>query len=653
VGMLDVGASPLGVSVSPDGTVMIGNYDTVDIIDRSQATLSFGVTNAGTQTSQTFSVYNGGNQPLIITTIALSNTSASGQEVFSVELSQTSDCDVGIRLAPGELCNVGVSTTTLNGGEFTGVVTVASNSVNGPSSALAVALSAFTVGAYLIAAPQSLTFGYQAPGTVSAPRTVTLTNVGYDYAAGPYSPSSTDPAFNISLGSCTANVAVGASCQLSVTYSPTIAQADTGIGIVEVNNLGPGYSPPVSVNLAGTAGPYSLGQLSPSTLTFASTAQGTTSIALSTTLSNPGLAALSISGITITGLNSASFSVSATTCGFTLTPGSSCTISMTFTPATVGSLSALLCVADNANGSPQTVSLIGNGTLINSSVPLAINEAIHTSDSDAVAPSTLVSVAEALQLADAAKATESTPLNIAESLNLTDLPTLAEPTFLNVQETLLLTDSLTALSKSLVFSIAETIHLTNAAPTLAESVKLGIAENIRLSDALPKLVRASHLSIAEIIHVSDARNTLSESTILNIPETIYLPNTSPALVGSVKLGIAETIHISDAVPHLVRSIKLSIAEMIRVADARPALRESTILKLRETIHLLNTSPALMGHAMTKSDETDNFRATPRDPDLGHVVVQSEDCREVWAHFGQPVAPYCIYVVNFAKARRGD
>ena len=542
---------------------MVSNYDTVDIVDRSLGTLAFGVIGVETQTAQTFNVYNGGNQPLKITAIALSNTSTSGQTVFSIQISQAGDCTAGTVLTPGELCSMGVSATTSNGGEFTGAVTVTSNSLNNASSTLTIALSALTLGAYLIATPQGLTFGYEAPGTTSAPQTVALTNVGYSYAAGPYSPSSSDPAFNISLGSCAANVAVGATCQLSVTYSPTLAQADAAVGVVEVNNIGPGNSPPVSFKLGGTAVPYPLAQLSPSTLAFASTAQGATSMELSTTLSNSGLATLSISGITITGSNAASFSVSASTCGSTLAAGGSCAISVTFTPASAGSLSALLSVVDNAIGSPQTVSLIGNSTAIGGPIPLAINETIHTSDADAVAPSTLLNIAETLQLTDTPGTTESTLLNIAETLDLTDEPSLIEPTILNVRETLHVTDALTALSESVALSIAETIHLSNAASPLVESVKLRIAETIHVSDALPKLVRAINLSIAEIIHVADARPALSESIILNIPETIRLSNTSPALVESVKLGIAETIHISDALPKLVRAINLSIAEIIR------------------------------------------------------------------------------------------
>jgi hypothetical protein len=48
-------------------------------------------------------------------------------------------------------------------------------------------------------------------------------------------------------------------------------------------------------------------------------------------------------------------------CPVTLAAGNSCTILMTFTPSTAGEQTANLEIFDNAEGSPQTVKLVGNG----------------------------------------------------------------------------------------------------------------------------------------------------------------------------------------------------------------------------------------------------------------------------------------------------
>ncbi len=46
---------------------------------------------------------------------------------------------------------------------------------------------------------------------------------------------------------------------------------------------------------------------------------------------------------------------------FTMEPGSSCTISISFTPSATGPRSGALRVADSASGSPHSVALSGNG----------------------------------------------------------------------------------------------------------------------------------------------------------------------------------------------------------------------------------------------------------------------------------------------------
>ncbi len=102
--------------------------------------------------------------------------------------------------------------------------------------------------------------------------------------------------------------------------------------------------------------------LTPSTLTFTAIS-GTASTAQSATLSNTGNAALSISGITITGTNSGSFGQT-NNCGSSLAAGSNCAIAITFNPASTGTFAATLSVANNASGSPQTVSLNGTGTAV-------------------------------------------------------------------------------------------------------------------------------------------------------------------------------------------------------------------------------------------------------------------------------------------------
>jgi hypothetical protein len=109
--------------------------------------------------------------------------------------------------------------------------------------------------------------------------------------------------------------------------------------------------------------------VSPASLTFASQAVGTTSPAQVVTLVNNLSTALTISSINFTGANNGDFAQT-NTCGTSVAAGASCTISVTFDPAATGSRTATLNLTDNANNSPQTVSLSGTGV-----VPVTLSSA--------------------------------------------------------------------------------------------------------------------------------------------------------------------------------------------------------------------------------------------------------------------------------------
>jgi Cep192 domain 4/Beta-propeller repeat len=121
------------------------------------------------------------------------------------------------------------------------------------------------------------------------------------------------------------------------------------------------------ISLAGNAPAITL---SPTSLTFTSQALGTTSQDQTINLSNTGSVALDITGITITGADSADFSQT-NNCGTSVAANSSCLITVTFDPTATGSRTASVSIADNASGSPQTVSLTGTGVAATPIVMLA------------------------------------------------------------------------------------------------------------------------------------------------------------------------------------------------------------------------------------------------------------------------------------------
>ena len=115
----------------------------------------------------------------------------------------------------------------------------------------------------------------------------------------------------------------------------------------------------------------------PTSLTFAAQAIGTTSAPQSITVSNTGNAPLFINSAATRGANPLDFTQVSDGCSaVTLAAGTSCSVSITFSPTASGARSATFILTDNAAGSPQTVPISGSGTGQNP--PLAIDSRFFT-----------------------------------------------------------------------------------------------------------------------------------------------------------------------------------------------------------------------------------------------------------------------------------
>ena len=195
--------------------------------------------------------------------------------------------------------------------------------------------------------PNNLTFNPEPAGTTSAPQTVTLANAG---AQKLYLSLSASAGF-AETDNCGGVVAAGASCAISVTFAP--ASTGSFSGAITLRDNAP--QNPQTVVLTGTGGVPSA-TLTPASVPFGGQPVGTTAPAQTVTLTNAGNGPLTISSITATG----DFSQTSN-CGGSLGAGASCSMSVTFTPATSGTRQGTLTVTDNASGSPQSASLSGTG----------------------------------------------------------------------------------------------------------------------------------------------------------------------------------------------------------------------------------------------------------------------------------------------------
>ncbi len=205
--------------------------------------------------------------------------------------------------------------------------------------------------------PTSLQFALQAVGTTSAAQNVVLQNMGSSPLL--ISAITTTPDFS-QTNNCGSSVAAG-SCTLSVSFVPTTAGTRTGSITIQDDAAG---SPHVIALTGIGSGPAVT--LVPSTLTFSGIPLGSTSAAQSVTLTNSGDKTLNISNIGISGSYAQS-----NNCPASLTTGSNCVVSVTFTPTITGANSGTLTVTDNAFGGSQALSLNGSGSDFNIAASVA------------------------------------------------------------------------------------------------------------------------------------------------------------------------------------------------------------------------------------------------------------------------------------------
>jgi hypothetical protein len=336
-------ASPQSVSLTGTGTTTGGG--TSPAVSLSPTGLSFGNQPVGVASpSQTITLSNTGNAALSITGLALAGANPS-------DFAQSNNC--GASVAAGGNCTISVTFTPAANGSFTAAVSVADNASGSPQT-ITLSGTGASPGASL--SPSSLSFGNQPVGVASPSQTITLSNTGNAaLSITGLALAGANPSDFAQSNNCGASVAAGGNCTISVTFTPAASGSFTAAVSVADNASGS----PQTVTLSGT-GASPGASLSPSSLSFGNEPVGVVSPSQTITLSNTGNAALSITGLALAGANPSDFAQS-NNCGASVAAGGNCTISVTFTPAASGSFTAAVSVADNASGSPQTVTLSGTG----------------------------------------------------------------------------------------------------------------------------------------------------------------------------------------------------------------------------------------------------------------------------------------------------
>ena len=296
-----------------------------------------------------------GNEAVGFASQAKSTTVTNGRKVavtitsIAIDLpdySESNNCPLSpATLAPGASCNISVAFSPTVIGTRKGYLTITDSSVQ------RVALSGNGILA-VAANPLSLAFGNEVVGRKSGSKAITVKN---NQPSGLIigSIGSSLPDYLITSDTCPLSpsmLAAGASCKITVVFSPTALGARDGVLTVADN-----ASNSPTIALTGTGVPAVA--VGPASLTYSGQPLGTTSSSQIVTLVNNQSTQLTITSVTS---SLADFGL-ASTCPAKLAGGASCSVAVTFAPKATGSRNGTLTFVDNANNSPQSVTLAGTG----------------------------------------------------------------------------------------------------------------------------------------------------------------------------------------------------------------------------------------------------------------------------------------------------
>jgi hypothetical protein len=222
--------------------------------------------------------------------------------------------------------------------------------------------------------PGSLSFGSQTVGVASNPQNVTLTNDQNGVLnITSITFTGTNPGDFSQTNNCGTSLNAGASCTISVTFTP--GGSGSRSALLNVNDNAP--NTPQTAALSGTGvGPVTL---SASSVSFGQILVGGSSTAKPVILTNNQNVPLTNISILVSG--SSAFS-QVNNCGTSVPANGQCSIVVTFSPQTAGTQTGTVTITDSAINSPQTISLSGSAVQPISLSPSTLNfgtQAVGTS----------------------------------------------------------------------------------------------------------------------------------------------------------------------------------------------------------------------------------------------------------------------------------
>lgn len=304
----------------------------------------------------TFTMTNSGGTPTAVLTVSSASTEfVVGNDLCSGNaLAASASCTFAVTFTPSSAGSKSANITALQAGGAAAAVAKVTGTATAPQAAL------------LSMAPATLDFGTIGVGTTSAPKVFTVTNSG----TGPSgtlsivkkdSTSSTGGAAQFSYTTtCSAALAANASCQVVVTYAPTLqGNASATITVTD----GTVSTPTTAGTVVGSALNGIVPTVSCGTAPiFPDTIVGTTANATCTVTNPATTGSQSTGAITVAVTGDYSVPTAGNTCTASLAPQGTCTFTLTFAPTTKGARTGVLTVS-TASGGITNQSISANGLL--------------------------------------------------------------------------------------------------------------------------------------------------------------------------------------------------------------------------------------------------------------------------------------------------
>ncbi len=356
------GAQPgsINIAYNAPGSPNIVNLSATAVmpVKVSPTSLSFAAQYEGTTSAAKFiTLTNSQSVPLTISSATITGINSSD---FGV----TTSCPVSPATLPaGSICKLSVTFTPTASGTRTATLSIADDAVGSPLQTVALTGPG---NAPVTLSPTSIT-NFSAPvGTTSAYKTITVKNnnktalnISKFQFSGDFVQTSTScgngPLYTL---------AAGASCNVTVSFAPTIGGTRDGQLQVKDDSL----TSPQVVNLSGTG--TSPLTISPTYLNFSAQMVGTTSVAKVLTLTNHEIQSESF---TLT--PSGDFTASSNCTSGVVPAGASCLVYVNFVPSSIAptSRTGSLAIAHTAAiGSPINLSLTGSATATNPPAAVAV-----------------------------------------------------------------------------------------------------------------------------------------------------------------------------------------------------------------------------------------------------------------------------------------